>query len=288
MSSFFFGSYGVWARIIGSSMDNFFQAWTRGLIIISILIPAAIFTKQLKRVEKKDLKWIILVATAGVFSITPIFYAWNILGIGAATLIYYASITLASYIAGFISFNEKITLVKVVSFILALLGLSLIFNLSIANNSLLAALAAVLAGVAGGTEVAYTKKISGTYSPMQLSIFGWGAVFITHLIVSIIIGERWLALSLSIPWFGVFGFAIASLVAFMLVIVGFKYVEPSIGGIIGLLEIIFGIIFGIIFFHEALTTTMIAGSALIIIAAALPNLRDVIGRSYSEQRHSHE
>jgi drug/metabolite transporter (DMT)-like permease len=49
-------------------------------------------------------------------------------------------------------------------------------------------------------------------------------------------------------------------------------VESGTGGLLGLLEIVFSILFGILLFEERLTWRVTVGGILIIIAAALPHL----------------
>ena len=282
LSSFFFGTYGVWARLIGASLGNLFQVWVRSLLILLIIIPIALLTRSLKPIKSSHIKWIALYAGAGAFTVAPIFYAYNIIGIGPATLLFYASLTIVSYISGVISFRENMTLVKIGSLLLALVGLCLVFSISFTNNALIATLAAVIAGCAAGIEVTYTKKVSSYYSPLQLSIFTWGIIFVSHLILSKVLGESWVFITINIAWLGVLGYAIASLCAFFFVILGFKYSEPSVASIVGLLEIIFGIAFGVVFFHESLTLTLVIGSLLIIVAAALPNIKDILAHTQSK------
>ena len=67
-------------------------------------------------------------------------------------------------------------------------------------------------------------------------------------------------------------FAGASVLASWTFIWGLKSIEAGIAGILGLLEIVFGIIFGLAFFNEKLTRTIVAGAILILLAAAYPYL----------------
>ena len=275
LSSFFFGSYGVWARLIGTSLDNFFQVWTRSLLILIVIIPIAFITKQIKSVRKKDIKWIALYTGAGAFTVAPIFYAYNIIGIGPTTLLFYASLTIVAYLFGVISFGEKMTSLKVVALILAIVGLLFIFNLSVTGGTLVAAIAAIIAGSAAGIEVTFTKKVSGNYSALELSIFTWAVIFVSHIILSKIVGELWVPVSLNLPWLAVFGYATSSLFAFYLVVLGFKYSEPSTASVVGLLEIIFAVIFGVVFFSEVLSISIVLGCSLITLAAVLPNVKEL-------------
>ncbi|HSW99461.1 MAG TPA: hypothetical protein VLH38_00315 [Patescibacteria group bacterium] len=46
------------------------------------------------------------------------------------------------------------------------------------------------------------------------------------------------------------------------------------GSILGLLEIVFGVLFGVLFFHEKPTAVALLGMVVIIAAAAIPYLKD--------------
>ena len=59
---------------------------------------------------------------------------------------------------------------------------------------------------------------------------------------------------------------------FYLLVKGLESVEASISGLIGLLEIVFSIMFGIIIFNEGLTIQVITAASLIITASALPHI----------------
>lgn len=273
LSSVFFGSYGVWARLIGTNIDNLVQVWTRSLLIVLILVPISLLTKSLRKIDKSDIKWVLIYSLFGACAVAPFFYAANEIGVGPSTLLFYSAYTITSYILGLLFFSEKITKLKFISLLLALMGLSLIFNFSYQSGNLLPALAAIISGVGGGIEVVFTKKLSTKYSSLQISLQLWLVTFVLHFLLSLVFNSPIPSLSLSLPWFAVLGYGLASLGAFYLVSVGYKYVEPSVGSIIGLLEIIFGVTFGVIFFKESLTLPIILGSILIIISAASPNLK---------------
>lgn len=82
----------------------------------------------------------------------------------------------------------------------------------------------------------------------------------------------------SASWLGQFAYAVSMLVANFAAIEGFKYLEGSIGSLIGLAEILFGVFFGWLFFHEVLSGTTFVGGVLIIIAAAYPSVRDRLSK----------
>ena len=276
LSAIFFGSYGLWSRMIGTHLDNFFQVYIRSLLILLFIVPLACLTKSFKKVRVQDRKWIVLFTLSGSLTVAPVFYSFNKIGIGSSTLLFYASFTIVSFILGFLFFKEKITITKLASLLLALCGLMFIFELNLKGNFWLAAVLAALAGVAAGVEVVFTKKVSNRYSALQLNVYTWSVILLIHLIGSFLFHERQIFPYISLEWIGVVGYAIASLSAFFLVIKGYKYVDPAVGALTGLLEIVVGIVLGLLFFSEALTAQIVIGGAMIILAAALPNIQPLI------------
>ncbi|PIR43874.1 hypothetical protein COV24_00440 [candidate division WWE3 bacterium CG10_big_fil_rev_8_21_14_0_10_32_10] len=272
LSAIGFGSYGIWYRTIGTSFQLFSQGWVRSCIILMILVPIAFFTKKLKPIKKEDIKYLLIPLSFSVFTIAPVFYAFNHMDIGTGTLVFYASFLITTYLVGILLFNEKISYVKKVSLILAFAGLFLVFDVSLEKFSVIALILAAINGIASGGEVSTTKKVTCIYSSLQISIFIWLATLITHLPVSLILGEKVPSLSLGLPWFYMILFSIIALASFWLVVEGFKHVDASVGGLIGLSEVIFAIIFGMLIFKESISITIIFGGILILISGMLPDI----------------
>ena len=272
ISSLMFGSYGVWSKLIGGDFGNFYQGWTRALIIVIFTFPFLYFTKQIIPIPKKDWKWlgIFLLFTSGTQA--PLFYAYNNMDIGTATLLFFVSMLITMYTVGLIFLGEKLNKVKFISFVLAILGLVVTFKLSLTVFAIFAGLMAILNGIASGGEVSFSKKLTGNYSALYVTWLSWLVILITNAPISILIGEIQHVPSLSMVWLWQIGYTIASLLGFYLIIKGLKSVEASIGGLLGLLEIVSSIIFGIIIFNEGLSMQVIIGGSLIITAAALPHI----------------
>lgn len=279
LSAVFFGTYGIWSKMMAQEFGEFLQAWLRGVIVLLILIPIGIFTHSFKKVEVKDIKWFAIITLPGSLVFAFYYYGFEYLSIGSATLLFYASLTIFSYFAGWLFFKEVLGRIKILSLLLGILGLLLTFSISLEDNFLLPALSCILAGTCGGIEVVFTKKISDKYSPIQITTILYGIGFILNFIVYLLISKGDLGITSDITaWIALIMYAIAGLLAFFFVVLGYKHLEPSVGGIIGLLEIPFGVLFGYIFFKEVLTTSTLFGGLLIIIAAALPNLRLIFSR----------
>ncbi len=229
-------------------------------------------------IKKNDLKWYVLFAFPGSLVIPMFYYGFTHLTIGTATLTFYAALTITSFLLGFGFFHEKLTWLKMLSLLLGIGGLYVIYAQSIVVNPSLALPLAitVLAGLCGGIEVVFTKKLSDHYSPMQLTFFLFAVSFVFCLGIYLAIHSFQIIIPTEpVAWIGTVMHALASTAAFFLVVLGYKYVEPSVGGIVGLLEIPFGILFGILLFHERVIPAIMIGGILIIFAAALPNIAEL-------------
>lgn len=279
ISTLMFGSYGVWSKLIGDSFGIFYQGWTRALIISLLLFPILFYTRQVTPILRKDWKWLIVFLIFTSATQAPVFYAYNHMDIGSANLLFFVTMLLTMYLVGFVFLSEKLSKVKTISFVLALAGLYTIFSFSLEKFALLAALMAVLNGIASGGEVAFSKKLSGSYSPLYLTALSWLIIIPTNWALSLIMGETQVLPSLNAVWLWQLGYIIASLFGFWFIIAGLKYIEASIGGLIGLLEIVFSITFGIIIFGEVLTQHVVLGAVLILCAASLPHIYDLTGKA---------
>lgn len=271
LSSILFASYGIWSKLLGPDFGIFYQGWVRSVIVLLILVPIALLTRQWRPVLRPDIKWILIPVLFGAATQAPLYYAFVHAGIGISSVVFFTTFLLMSYAVGWL-LGEHITFVKIASFVIALVGLILTFGLSLQEFAIVALLAAALNGIASGGEVATTKKVTGRYSSLQISIFIWIGIVVTNLPASLLLGEPQLVPALNASWLAMLIYALAGVVGFWAVVEGFKYVDASIGSLIGLLEIIFGVLFGVIFFSEKVTVSVIIGSLLILGAVALPYL----------------
>ncbi len=279
IAALMFGSYGVWSRLLGPSFGIFYQGWTRALLISIVLFPLLYYTKQIIPIRKSDWRWMSIFLVFTSLTQAPLFYAFNHMSIGTATLLFFVSMLLTMYVVGFGFLSEKLNKVKLTSFLIAFVGLYITFSFSLVAFSLLAASMAVLNGIASGGEVSSSKKLSGSYSPLYLSWISWIIIVITNAPISFLLHEPQPLPSFNVVWLYWIGYTIASILGFWLIIKGLKYVEASIGGLLGLLEVVFSILFGILLFNESLTIKVVVGALLILSAASLPHLVDLIRKN---------
>lgn len=239
-------------------------------MVLMFLIPLCIYFKSWAKIEKKDYASFALFSLFLVFTQAPLYYAFQHSGIGIASLTFFATYLITQYIFGVLFLAEKIGKVKVFSFVLAIIGLLFIFNTSLGVFSLFALMMASVNGIASGGEIASTKLIRKEFGIIQTSIIGWLAIVVTHIPLSLLFGENQVIPTFSTSWVSMVCFAISGMLAFMCVVYGYKTAEASIGGLIGLLEIVCAIIFGVLFFGEKITPSIIVGSLVIICGAMLP------------------
>ncbi len=270
-SALAFGSYGVFSRYLGA-YDIFFQTYVRCFLVALVLGGYGLLTHQFKKIQPKDYGWFAVVLVFTSFSIAPITYSYRFLTLGTAAFLFYSSVTVFTYLFGFLFFKEKWTPVKLISLGLSLVGMLLIFSLQLTALLLVPAVLAIFTGLATSGEVTFSKKISGMYSSTQITFLVFAVIGVSHLILSLLLGENQNIgiVSHSLPVLLLFVFA--AIVGMISVVEGFKRVEPSIGAVLGLTEIVFSVVLGIVLFSESLSSGTILGGALILIAALLPNI----------------
>ncbi|MDA1079837.1 MAG: DMT family transporter [bacterium] len=271
-SAVFFGTYGIWAKMMAGTFGAFNQAWIRAVLILLILVPVGLYLKRFKKIARIDWKWFAVVSLAGSFNQAPYFYGFEHLTVGTTTLLFYLSLTVGTFVIGKLFFNEYITKSKLGALALAAIGLFVIYQFTLADNQMLAAGSTLLSGFLSAIYMVFSKKISNTYSEIQILSVLFISMFLVNLPISFLRGEVLPNISIGSAWLGQFGYICAMLLANGLVISGFKKIEPSIGGLLGLFEIVFAAIFGVLLFGEVVTRSLLLGGSCILIAAGLPDI----------------
>lgn len=273
LSALCFGSYGIWSKLMASSMNDFFQGWTRSLFILALLAIPAFKTRAITPFSAREMPWMLAYSVPGALVIPLFFYGFTALPIGIATLSFYAMLTITGYILGATVFAERMTKRKIAAMVLGLVGLILVAGVrySLSPSSLLPLLACCIAGICGGVEVVLTKKLSGTHSPIQLTMVLYVMALLQCIVFELIVYNGTITFPTNpVAWMGNIAHAVASAAAFLLVVSGYKRTSAMVGSIIGLMEIPFGILFGLIIFHEPITWSITVGMVCIATAALLP------------------
>ena len=270
-----YGTYGVWSKLMGTDFGPFYQGWVRSLLIILMLVPFMMATKSFVPIKREDWKALGIFIAFCVCTQAPLYYAFNNAPLGTVQLAFYSLFIITAYIVGRFYLGETITRVKLISIALAFLGLVIVFGNAVIVFAPLGLLLAMFNGVASGAEVASSKKLE-KYPPILIVFWGWVFTLITHLPLSLLVGEEQVAIHFNEAWLWLVVYSVVNGLTFWMAIKGFQMVDASIGSLIGLLEIVWAAVFGAILFDEALGWSIYVGGALIIVAAMLPDLLNVI------------
>lgn len=261
---------------MGGYFGEFTQAWVRGLLLLLLLVPLVIWRGWWRPIRKQDLGWFLGIALAGGLNQAPYFYAFQHISVGTATVLFYAGLTVAGYLAGWRLFAEKIGIERMASLGLAMVGVSMLFGFELQPTQILPGLAALVAGVMGGVEVSLTKKISDRYHSLQILVVLFMVMVLGNGGLALLMGEPlnqavWIGQQLT-PWLALVAYAAALLAAMWLVVVGFQRLEASLASIVGLSEVVFAALFGWLVFSEGLDSWQLIGGLLVVLAAGLPTL----------------
>jgi len=273
-STFLYGAFGVFTRLIGYKIPLFYASFTRLLFAFLILFLILYSTKKIKPIKKEDYKWLILRSLAGIVSFVGFYISFYAIPIGLAYFIYYAGSTISSYFFGKVLFKEKLTKIKIISLILALFGLGIVYLSNIKlNSSSIYMLAALISGFGAAIWDSFSKKISGNYSATQLNMLDNFIDLPIMMLISFLLKETWVFPAFNLTWLFNLIFSITFIITGQLMIYGFKYLDVQIASLFMLTEILFGIIFGFIFYKEMITLTTLIGGIAIIVAIILPELK---------------
>lgn len=252
------------------SFTPFNQAWSRGLFLLFICIVAGYITHQFRKIARVDLIWFSIIALCGGLNQAPYYFGFDYLPIGTATLLFYVSLILGGYLVGKLVMHENIDKTKVLSLFLSVVGMGIIYRFSLSPSQIFPATMTVLAGLMGAGSAVLPKKLSSDYSELQILTFTLASMFICNLVIAIVLNQTLPEIQLNSSWLGWLAYAISLLIANLTVIAGFKYIDATWGSILGTTEIIFAIVFGIVFFSESLTTSSVVGGLIMLLAILLP------------------
>jgi drug/metabolite transporter (DMT)-like permease len=269
-STFIYGFFGILSRVIGYSLPIFYQTAFRSIIATLILFFMLKIGRSWKKLDLTNLFWISVRSLFGSIAIVCFFIAVNKLPLGTVYFVFYGGSTIAGFILGAVLFNEKMTFIKTVSLLLSLVGLYMIYSLSIQADMALFALLSLTSGVCTGFWNTLSKKISSDFSSVQLSYLDnlLGGVF--GIAVSLILREVWVFPAITTVWGINILFALLYVATGQLVIYGFRKIDAQTGSLIMLTEVLFGIMLGFFLYKETVSPLTFAGGALILFAIAIP------------------
>jgi drug/metabolite transporter (DMT)-like permease len=274
LSSFFYASYGIWTKLMGDFFQGYTASALRSILVLMLLLPAAVAYRQLQPIRfTENWRYITGLFVAALFTWGPLYYAIVHAGVGISLTINYASLIIGALVFGRLFGSERFTKSKAISAALGLLGMSLIFAPGTARFGWLPLVAAVVSGLSIGAVMVCSRQIH--YNSTQTTVALWATSALASAIMAVAFRERLPAFDVHIEWLYLLCFAIASVAASWALVRGLKLIDAGAAGILGLLEIVFGVLFGALLFHERPSLLVLSGVATIILAAAIPYMQTI-------------
>ncbi len=262
-------------------MGNFFDGYTasalRSILVVIILVLIAALYKKFEPLNlKKNWKYIVGMIFASLFTWGPLYFAILQGGVGVSLTVAYASIVIGMFFFGWIFAGEHLTKDKILSAALGIIGLGFIFSPTTTTIGWLALGGAFISGLSSAANAVFSKKIH--YSSTQSTLMLWIASVVANVFMAFILSSPYPKIGLQIQWFYLIMFAVTSVIASWSLVRGLKTIDAGTAGILGLLEIVFGVLFGVVFFSERPSFIVLLGVMVVIVAAGIPYVGELQSR----------
>ncbi|MCX6732640.1 MAG: DMT family transporter [Candidatus Roizmanbacteria bacterium] len=272
IATFLFSLFGVFTRAISDQMGVFYQLSARVIVMSIIFLVIGYFSHSLKKIRGEDFPLFILRGFLIIFDFSSFFVAVNNLPLGLTLFLFYAASVAINFMYGTYFLHEKINATKIISLILAFVGLISIYVGGFHNVKLMPSIFALISGTCFGLTTATSKKLTDEYSVIQVNLVAYLTAAIIGVCLLFTTKEVFTLLLPFNTWLMLLCFAAVGVVAFYLTLYGFSKVEAQKGSLVMLAELIFVVITGFVFYHEVPTLNVIIGGICILLALALPNL----------------
>ena len=268
----------IWFKIANEVFPPFSIVFLRLVVSSIILLAGSLFIKRLQRIEKKDIKWIILLAL-----FEPFLYF-----IGESQGLTMISSTLAAVIIGtiplfvpvgaYIFFREKLSLLNIAGIILSFAGiLIVVLNRSLTFNANPTGI--MLMFLAVFSAVGYTlmvRKLVEKYNPYSLVTyqnvigivlyFPLVALFENESLLAVDLTGRSLLSLFCLAFFG-------STMAFILYNYSIKYLGASRANIFTNIIPVLTAVFSYYILNEEMTFRKVTGIAVVLAGLLLTQLK---------------
>ncbi|MFT8607637.1 DMT family transporter [Liquorilactobacillus ghanensis] len=268
LSASIWGGMFVVVKIVVVHVPPVELVWLRYLIAIIVLILISLIRKEKWTVNKTDLKLIFLIGLIGntISIVTQETGTW-LSSAQTGAVITSATPTFMILFAWWL-LKEKLTRIKVLSVIMATSGVICIVGIHLTgHNVLLGVLSLIVAALTWALMSVLIKKLSGSYTALQVTIMS-ASVAIICLSPVVIADHQVLRridffnpiIILCLLYLGV----VSTALAFVMWNRGLHLVSAGKSGLFFLLQPIVGTLLGWLLLNEKLTWGFLVGSCLII------------------------
>lgn len=278
IASFFYASYGIWTKLMGDFFQGYTASALRSILVLLLLVPVALAYRQFQPLNlKQNRRHLLGLLVAALFTWGPLYYAIQHAGVGISLAVNYASIIIGAFLFGKLFGGERLTRDKLLSAALGFAGLGFIFMPGTSSFGWLPLMGALVSGLSIGAVMVFSRQIQ--YNSAQTTLALWVTSALASALMALLLREPMPVFGLYVEWVYLVLFAVASVLASWALVKGLKLIDAGAAGILGLLEIVFGVIFGALLFHERPGVFMLIGVAVIIVAAAIPYGKDYEAKS---------
>ncbi len=267
LASFFFSLMTVCVKKIDNRIPIYELVFFRSLL--SLLITSVIINKKNLNPWGKNKPLLILRGILGTIALVCIFYAIKNMPLNISTVIQYTYPIFISIFAG-ILINEKITKNLIIASITGWLGILIILNpyqLSSLNIELdkFTVLIAFLGAISTALAYITVKKLSSTEDIFIIIKY---FPLISVITLSPIVFFNWVTPNINdLIW--IIGIGMFTQAGQTFLTIGLKKLPTSEAARINYLQVLFGSLWGILFFNELININFIFGAVLVLLGTII-------------------
>ena len=267
LASFFFSLMTVCVKKIDNRIPIYELVFFRSLL--SLLITSLIINKKNLNPWGKNKPLLILRGILGTIALVCIFYAIKNMPLNISTVIQYTYPIFISIFAG-VLINEKITKNLIIASITGWLGILIILNpyqLSSLNIELdkFTVLIAFLGAISTALAYITVKKLSSTEDIFIIIKY---FPLISVITLSPIVFFNWVTPNINdLIW--IIGIGVFTQAGQTFLTIGLKKLPTSEAAGINYLQVLFGSLWGILFFNELININFIFGAVLVLLGTII-------------------
>ena len=268
LGSILLGSIGIFVRLADTALKPMTQSFGRifvSFLAITIfnLIRGALKTKKVQ-IKKSDYFLFLLNGLIG-FTVMATAFTLSVLHTTITNtyfLLYTAPIFAAIFSVIFL--KEKLKLYIPISILISIIGLVFLFNPTNLTQNLQGNFYGLITGIVFGAYFVITSRLGKTYDSSTITF--WTGLFGSlGLFPLIFLFDKPKHISLSFQdWSPVIWAGIVVFLGYWLLNYGLTKISASAGSIFSLFEPLSAIVYGLIFFSEVPTSTVLIGVSLIL------------------------
>ncbi len=266
---------------MGPVFATFFPITVAAILLIPIVQSEKRQTPAKKEagISRKEIGEFVLLGVCGQV-VAQLFITWGVrLSLASNAALLMLVLPVSTAIMAYFFLGERMTAVRWISFILAIAGVLECSGidwsqLNFHNSKFLFGNIMIFLSVNGSAFYnAYSKKMLGRFSPLQVLLYSYYAVFLFMLPITLYSEpQSFLNLPHFTPavWFGLAALAVFQYLLSMVIFLNvLTRLDATQAGLCNYLIPFFGVVIAAIVLHERLTTFMILGGILVLASTLL-------------------